>query len=357
MQAVNTPDSASMFGAPPDAAVSAEPPAHVQVIQMATAFWVSRAVYVAARLGIADLLADGPKSVQALADATQTHGPSLYRLLRALASLGLFTESGGQRFALTEHGATLQTGAPGSARSTVMALAGPWMWGAWSEFAYSVQTGKTAFNKAWGMPLFDYLAQHSDEARFFGEAMMGVHGGEAAAVAAAYDFSAQQTVIDVGGGTGGLLAAILQEHPHLQGVLYELPHVAPEARAHLTACGVVDRCQLLTGSFFDSVPAGGDAYVMSHVIHDWDEEKCLTILRHCRQAMAQDSRLLIVECVLPPGDEPHMGKILDLVMLTVPGGQERSGEEYAGLLAKAGFRLTRIVPTASAVSVVEAQPV
>ena len=333
-----------------------DPPAHAQVIQMASSFWVSRAVYAVARLGIADLLADGPRSAADLAGPTGTHAPSLHRLLRALASLGLFTESRDHRFALTPLGATLKTGAPGAARSTVIALAGQWMWQAWGEFMYSLQTGKTAFEKVWGMPVFDYLGRHPDEAKFFGEAMIGVHGGEPASVAAAYDFTGIRTLVDVGGGTGNLLTTILLAHPHLHGVLFDLPHVVPHAQANFTTAGIADRCKAVGGSFFETAPTGGDAYMLSHVIHDWDEEKCLTILRNCKQAMGNKGRLLIVEFVLPPGDEPHPGKILDLVMLTVPGGVERSGEEYGALLAKAGLRLTRIVPTESAVSVVEAVP-
>lgn len=350
------PITASTAGVPPASASSAGPPAHVQVVQMATGYWISRAVYAAARLGLADLLGDGSRSARELADATQTHAPSLYRLLRALASLGLFTESDGHRFALTPLGATLKTGAPGAARSTVMALAGQWMWGTWNEFLYSLETGNTAFEKVWGMPVFDFLGQHPDEARLFGEAMIGVHGEEPAAVAAAFDFSDMRTVVDVGGGTGNLLTTILRAHAHLTGVLYELPHVVPEARANFAKAGVGKRCSAVAGSFFESIPTGGDAYILSHVIHDWDEEKCLTILGNCRRAMESSSRLLIVESVLPPGDEPHHGKILDLVMLAVPGGVERSGEEYATLLTKAGFRPTRIVSTASPVSVVEAVP-
>lgn len=349
---VNTP----IDGIPPASAPDVQAPAHVQVIQMATGYWVARALYAAARLGLADLLADGSKSAPELADVTQTHAPSLYRLLRALASVGLFTESDDHRFALTALGATLKTGAPGAARSTVMALAGQWMWGTWNEFLYSIQTGKTAFEKVWGVPVFDFLGQHPDEARWFGEAMIGVHGEEPAAVAAAFDFSGIRTLVDVGGGTGTLLTTILRAHGHLTGVLYELPHVVPEARANFAKAGVSERCSAVAGSFFESVPTGGDAYLLSHVIHDWDEEKCVTILGNCRRAMEGSSRLLIVESVLPPGDEPHFGKILDLVMLAVPGGVERSGEEYATLLTKAGFRLTRIVSTASSVSVVEAVP-
>ena len=221
------PIAASTAGIPPASASSAGPPAHVQVVQMATGYWISRAVYAAARLGLADLLGGGTRSARELADATQTHAPSLYRLLRALASLGLFTESDGHCFALTALGATLKTGAPGAARSTVMALAGQWMWGTWNEFLYSLQTGKTAFEKVWGMPVFDFLGKHPDEARLFGDAMIGVHGEEPAAVAAAYDFSDIRTVVDVGGGTGNLLTTILRSHGHLTGVLYD--RVRPSA--------------------------------------------------------------------------------------------------------------------------------
>lgn len=332
------------------------PPAHVQAIQMATSLWVSRAVYAAVQLRLADALGDGRKTPEELARGTRTHAPSLYRLMRMLASLGLFSEDGDHRFALTPLGATLKAGAPGAARSTVMALAGQWMWEAWGELLYSLRTGKPAFEKVWGMPLHDYLAKHPNEAAFFGEAMIGFHGGEPPAVAAAYDFSKIQTLVDVGGGTGNLLATILRAHPHLRGILYELGHVVPAALANFTTSGLTDRCSAVTGNFFKSVPAGGDAYLLSHVLIDWNERKCLAILRNCQRAMGRQGRLLIVESVLPSGDEPHPGKVLDLVMLTVTGGVERSGEEYAALLAKAGFRLARIVPTASAVSVVEAVP-
>jgi ubiquinone/menaquinone biosynthesis C-methylase UbiE len=175
-------------------------------------------------------------------------------------------------------------------------------------------------------------------------------------VVAAYDFARFQTLVDVGSGTGNLLTTILRAYPHLQGILYDLSHVVPEARTRIEAMGVAARCAVHAGDFFTAVPAGGDAYLLSHVIHDWDEEECLTILRHCHRAMGQDGCLLLVETMLPPGDAPHPGKMLDLLMLTVPGGMERTAEEYATLLAAASFRLTRIVPTSSAVSIVEAIP-
>lgn len=332
------------------------PPAQVQVIQMATAFWASRAVYAAARLGLADLLTDGPRTAAELASSMGMHAPSLHRLLRTLASLGLFTQVEAQRFALTPLGATLQTGAAGAARATVLVLAGDWMWKVWSEFLYSVETGKTAMERVWGMPVFAHLSQHPEEATHFGDAMVGFHGEEPAAVVAAYDFARFQTLVDVGGGTGNLLTTIVRATPQLQGILYDLPHVVPEARTRVEALGLAARCEVRAGDFFVAVPGGGDAYVLSHIIHDWDETRCLTILRHSRQAMGPDGCLLIIEMVLPPGDAPHPGKLLDLLMLTLPGGMERTAEEYEALLAAASFLLRRIVSTASAVSIVEAVP-
>jgi O-methyltransferase domain/Dimerisation domain len=331
-------------------------PPHVQLIQMGTGYWVSAIVYAAAKLGVADLLAAGPKSAAELAGPAGVHAPSLHRLMRTLASLGILTEGEAQRFALTPLGEALKTGAPGSARGTLIAFGNPPFWRAFEEIAYSVETGKTGFEKAMGLPVFDYLARHPEEASYFSEAMVGFHGGEPPAVAAAYDFSPFKTVVDVGGATGNLLAAILSRHAGPRGVLFDRPHVVRDAPALLKARGVSERVTVEAGDFFTTVPAGGDAYLFSHIIHDWNEDQCLTILGHCRKAIKPDGKLLIVEMVLPAGDTPHPGKVLDIVMLVVPGGQERTEAEHASLLGKAGFRLTRVVPTASAVSVVEAVP-
>jgi hypothetical protein len=333
----------------------AELPPHAQIIQMATGYWVSRIVYAAAKLDLADRLAAGPRSADELADATGTHAPSLYRLMRALAGLGVLTEREGKRFALTPLGETLRTGAS-SARATVITLGGPIGWGGYGEILYSLKTGKPGFEKAFGMPVFDYLTQHPDEASLFSDTMVGVHGGEPEAVAAAYDFSGFGTVVDVGGASGAMLAAVLKRFPAPRGVLYDLPHVVRDAPALLAARRVAERVTIESGSFFESVPKGGDAYILSHIIHDWNEEQCLTILGHCRKSVPPHGRLLIVEMVIPPGDTPHPGKTLDITMLVLPGGRERTDAEYAELLAKAGFRLTRVVPTVSAVSVVEAVP-
>jgi hypothetical protein len=329
-------------------------PPHAQLVQMSMAHWVSHIIYVAAKLGLADQLASGPMSAEQLSGPTGTHAPSLYRLMRTLASLGVLTENSDRHFALTPLGEALRSDAPGAARATILTMASDWFMHGWTELTYSVRTGKPGFEKHLGMPIFDWLAKHPDDASLFSQTMVGFHGAEPPAVAAAYDFSGLKTVVDVGGATGNLLAAIVAKHPHTRGILYDLPHVVRDAPALLQSRGVADRVTIRSGSFFDDVPAGGDAYVLSHIIHDWSEEQCLTILGHCRRAMRPESRLLVVEMVLPPGNTPHPGKMLDLMMLVGPGGRERTEQEYAALLAKVGLRLTRVVPTASAVSVVEA---
>lgn len=330
-------------------------PPHAQIIQMGTAYFVSQLVYTAARIGLADHLANGPRSAAELAAGVGANPRPLHRLLRTLASFGIVTQDEHDRFALTALGDALKSDAPGSARSTVLALTGPWMWSAWGEFQHSVGTGKTAMEKVFGMPVFDYLAQHPQEAALFSEAMVGIHGAEPPAVADAYDFSAFASIVDVGGATGNMLAHVLTRHPQPTGILFDRPHVVTEAPALLRARGVDSRVSIEHGDFFENVPAGGDAYVLSHIIHDWNEAQCLTILGNCRKAMKPGAKLLIVEFVLPEGDTPHFGKLLDMVMLAIPGGEERTAGEYDTLLAAAGLKMTRVIPTASDVSIVEAE--
>jgi hypothetical protein len=341
-----------------DSATVAAPavPAHIQLIQMCAGGWVAAAVYAAAKLGIADHLANGARSADELAPLTNTHAPALRRFMRTLAGFGILTEGEGERFALTPLGEALKDGAHGSARSTLLAFGSPSFWRTWEEIFYSLETGKPAFDKVWGMPIFDYFARNPEAASHFSEAMVGFHGSEPPTVAEAYDFSGIQTLVDVGGATGNMLGAVLSRHTSLRGILFDLPHVVREAPALLRARGVDSRVTIETGSFFEHVPAGGDAYLLSHIIHDWSEEQCLKILGHCRKAMGPDGRLLIVETVLPEGDTPHQGKLQDLVMLVFPGGQERTEKEYQELLGKAGFRMRRIVPTTSVVSIVEGVP-
>jgi SAM-dependent methyltransferase len=218
-----------------------------------------------------------------------------------------------------------------------------------------VETGKTAMEKVFGMPIFDYLAQHPQQAAEFSEAMVGIHGAEPPAVADAYDFSAFGSIVDVGGATGNMLAHILARHPQPKGILFDRPHVVTEAPALLRARGVDNRVAIEHGNFFEHVPTGADAYILSHIIHDWNEDQCLTILGNCRKAMKPGAKLLIVEFVLPEGNTPHLGKLVDMVMLAIPGGEERTAGEYKTLLASAGLNMTRVLPTTSDVSIVEAE--
>ncbi len=329
-------------------------PPHAQIIQMGTAYWVSQFVCTAANMRLADHLADGPRSAGELAAVAGANPRALHRFLRTLASLGILTQDG-DRFGLTPLGAALKSDAPGSARATVLAMGSPAMRTAFAESQYSLETGRTATEKVWGVPLFDYLAQRPEEAAQFSEAMVGIHGGEPPAVAAAYDFSRLATIVDVGGATGNMLGHILKQHAEPQGVLFDRPHVVTEAPALLRAHGVEDRVVIEHGNFFERVPAGGDAYILSHIIHDWNEDQCLTILGNCRNAMKPGARLLIVEFVLPEDGTPHFGKVADMVMLTIPGGEERTAAEYGALLAAAGLQMTDVIPTTSDVSIVVAE--
>jgi hypothetical protein len=329
-------------------------PPYAQLIEMARGLIIARVVYAAAKLSLADHLAPGAKSADELAGPTGTHAPSLYRLMRALTTLGIFTESDMRRFALTPLGEALRTGAPGSARASILTLAGDRAMLQWGELLYSLQTGKSGMVKSFGLSLFEWLAKNPEEASLFSETMIGFHGAEPEAVAASYDFSGFKTIVDVGGASGHLLTTILGHFHGPRGILFDLPHVVRDAPALIQARYLKDRITIQAGSFFEGVPSGADAYVLSHIIHDWNEEECLTILAQCRRAMRPTSRLLLVEMVLPPADTPHPGKMLDLMMLVGPGGQERTEEEYAALLGKADLRLRRVVPTQSPVSVVEA---
>jgi SAM-dependent methyltransferase len=351
-EAVNPERPSAKSSAP-----SAQQPAHIALIQMAAAIWGARAIYGAASLGLADLLAAGPRATSDLAHATGTHPPSLYRLLRALGSLGVLTEVEPRTFALTALGKALKTGAPGAARATVLTIAGHWQWKAWDEFLFSLQTGSPALGRVYGTGLFDYLATHQQDSANFNEAMVGIHGAVVPAVVDAYDFARFRTVVDIGGGTGTLLTAILRANEEVNGILFELPDTALLACDAVKVAGLSSRCSVIEGDFYKAVPSGHDAYVLSHVLHDWTDEQALPILRNCRQAMSAEGRLLVVEAVLPPGDQPHHGKLMDLLMLTVTGGVERTAEEFSALLAAAGFRMTRVFETSTHQSIVEALPV
>jgi len=325
-----------------------------QILQMLTGYWTSQAIYVAAKLGIADLVNGGPKSSPELAQATGTHAPALYRLLRMLASAGIFAEDDQGRFGMTELARCL-VDAPGSQRAAALMM-GEEHFRCWGELEYSIRTGKTAFDHIFGQPVFDYLSAHPDKAKIFDAAMVGIHGAETQAMLDAYDFAGVGTLVDVGGGNGSVLCATLKRHPALRGLLYDLPGVIERARQTIAQAGLGDRCRAIGGSFFETVPSGGDAYLMRHIIHDWTDEQSLTILRHCRSAMGPAGRLLLVESVIPPGNAPSFAKQLDVNMLVIPGGKERTEAEYQALFQSADFRLTRIVPTAMEISIIEGTP-
>jgi len=323
-----------------------------QLDQMITGYWTSQAIYAAAKFGIADLLKDGPRSVDDLAAVSSTNSDALYRLLRALASIGIFSESSLKVFSLTPLAEPLRSDVEGSKRALAL-MSGDEQFQSWSEIVYSIQTGQTAFDKVFEKPIFDYLSEKPEKARIFDAAMTGIHGRETGDVLNAYDFSGIEVLADIGGGNGSNITSILQQYPMMKGILFDLPHVVERARERVEAAGVSDRCQLIGGNFFETVPESADACLMRHIIHDWDDEKSLAILRNCHAAMPADGKLLVVESVIPPGNERFAGKFLDLVMLLIPGGKERTEAEYQTIFNEAGFELSRIVPTDTELSIVE----
>jgi hypothetical protein len=332
-----------------------QPPARQRLAGLIGGYYLAQALFVVARLGIADRLADGPEHAGQLARVTRTHARSLHRLLRTLASCGIFAEDDAGRFRLTDLAGWLRGDVPGSLREEAIAV-GETHYAAFGELLHSVRTGRPGFDRAFGMPWFDYLAANPEAARSFDAALAGLRSQATAALLDAYDFSEVTTLVDVGGGTGALLAAVLARHPSVRGTLFDLPHVVERAGEHLRAAGVADRCALVGGDFFASVPADGDAYLLRHVLHDWDDDKALRILASCRRAMDDSARLLLVESVIEAGNEPSLGKSLDLVMLALTGGTERTEPEYRELLEASGFRLARVVPTPAQVHLIEAVP-
>ncbi|SIO58037.1 Dimerisation domain-containing protein [Singulisphaera sp. GP187] len=328
-----------------------EPTAQDQMARMITGSWISQAVYVAAKLGLADRLKDGPKGVEELAQTTGTHARSLYRLLRALASVGIFSEDGAGRFQLTPLAETLRSDEP-SSQWAMAVMMGEEHYQAWGDLLGSIRTGETAFDRIYGKPIFDYLGERPEQAALFDAAMTSIHGRETQAFLDAYDLSGINVLADIGGGNGRNLIGILQRYPQMNGILFDLPHVIDRARQNLEQAGVADRCQLIAGNFFDSIPVEADAYFMRHIIHDWDDEKSTRILGNIRRSMPERATLLVVEHVLPTGNQPSFGKLLDLNMLLLPGGAERTADEFRQLYEAAGFQLSRIVPTQGDLSVV-----
>ena len=328
-------------------------PPSAQVLQMAFGYVISRCVYCAAHLGIADLLRESPRSAADLAAATGTNPDALYRMLRALASTGIFTENESQVFALTPLAQPLRSDVPDSIRAMVLFLGDHMHSSVYAQMLYSIKTGKPAFDHVFGQAPFEYLPNHPEDAKIFNDAMTAHSNSQNPAITEAYDFKQFGTVADIGGGYGHLLEAILHSAPDTHGILFDLPHAIEQAQAKSQL--PKDRCEFVAGSFFEHVPPA-DAYIMKHIIHDWDDESARKILATCRQSIRSVGKLLIAEMILPGINEPSFAKILDLEMLLIPGGRERTVDEYAALVGSAGFRLTRVVPTKSSVAILESEP-
>ena len=332
------------------------PPPHIGMLQLLNGAHVAGAVSCLAQLGIPDLVEPGPRTAVQLASQTGTSPQALFRLMRATACVGVLAESPDGTFSETPMSAVLRSNAKPSLRALAIMGGREWHARGWSRLEYCVRTGKQALDQVYGVPIFEYLKQNPEEAQIFHDTMTGLSMIDSPAVAAAYSFDAIHSIVDVGGGHGLLLATILASNPHLKGTLYEVPHVVEGCRnGPLTP--VMERCTLASGDMFSSVPAGADAYIMKHIIHDWPDDLCVKILKACREGVNPGGKLLVVDNVIQPGNDFSPGKFLDLQMLIFPGGCERTEKQFRDLFAAAGWRLSRIIPTAAADSIVEAVPV
>src|SRR5579863_1402132 len=332
-----------------------ENPSPPALFEMATAYWLSQAIYVAAKLGIADLLRDGPQSCIALAASTGSDAPSLFRLMRALSSVGIFAHRGGNHFALSRLAEGLHTNVHGSLRAMVITI-GEIHYRACGNLLHSVQTGSPAFNSVFGASLFDYLQQNADAADAFNQGMANVSSMLAYAVLMAYDFAGLSSIVDIGGGQGKLLEKILQFTSGISGTVFDTASTIESAEQGIGNDAWSRRCSYVIGDFFSSVPQGADAYLLCGVIHDWDDGRAIRILRNCRRAMAGTGRLLIVDLVVPDTDTVSFSKLLDLNMLAMTGGQERTKAQFHALLDAADYKLSRIIPTLAPQSIIEAMP-
>jgi hypothetical protein len=337
-----------------------DPPPPAQLMLLATGYFTARAIYVAATLGIADLLDGRVRDADDLARETATHAPTLYRFLRALAAAGVLEHTAEDRFALTPVGATLRARAPDSTRPGVMMFHHPMFWRSWEELLYSVRTGRPALDQVFGKPVFEYLATTPDAAAAYDGGMTGFNKTIIPAIVKACGFARFDVIVDVAGGHGSLLVAILEAAPRARGVLVDLAHVTEVARRIFAERGLGERTEVVTGNMFESVPAGGDAYVLKWILHDWDDASCAVILRNVRAAFGPGGRLLIVDRVLPERTEASLAMrttlMADLLMLIHLTGRERTEREFRALLEASGFRLERVLPTGTQLAVIEAAP-
>ncbi|HVJ05902.1 MAG TPA: methyltransferase [Candidatus Saccharimonadales bacterium] len=329
-------------------------PQHVQhVFQIASGILIAAAFHATLRCRIPDQLSQGPKSVVELARTSQVDEHALHRCLRAVAATGIFTEVSPGVFANTPASEVLRSDHPSQALDTALWMSNSFHFRTYSEFMHSVRTGEPCVEKAFGMPVFDYFPTDPECNSEFNNAMTSITAMVVPAVLDTYDFAGLGTLCDVAGGHGRLLTSILQKHTDLRGIILDLDHVIRHTQELIATSGIADRCEAVSGNFFESVPTA-DSYIMKNIIHDWEESKALTILRNCVRSMRGDGKILLVEAILPEGDQPHMGKVVDIEMLAMPGGQERTANGYRELLAKAGLRVERILPNESPLSLIEA---
>ncbi len=316
---------------------------------------LTRALCTVADLRVADHIEPGsPKSTTDLAKAAGADERSLYRTLRCLASHGVFRETTTGEFDHSALSSVLRSHATGSFHAGAQVL--HLVFAGVDGLDHVVRTGEPGFVKVYGKPVFDYMMEHPELAAAFDAGMTCFHGFETEAMLEAYDFGAVEVLADIGGGNGSLISAVLQRYPKMRGLLFDLGHVTARAKELLERNVVAERCRVIEGSFFDVVPPGADAYLMRHILHDWTDEQCVEILRHCRSAVPGHGRLIIVECVVPAGNDPSLSKDFDLLMMTFSGGVERTESEFRALFRQGGFDLASIAPTSTMVSVLEARP-
>ena len=327
-----------------------------ELLRLVSGFHVAQAIHAAVELGVPDLLADGERTSDDLAEASGADPATLYRLLRALASLGVLHEAEGRHFSLTPLGQPLRSDVPGSVRGWARLVGREYVWRSWGNLANAVRNGENSFRALYGADVFEWRAEHPEESAIFDEAMRSLTAPQAEAVLAAYDFSRFGIIVDVGGGNGTLLASLLAAHPAVRGILFDQAHVVTGGESVLQAAGVADRCEIVAGSFFEDVPEGGDAYVLKSIIHDWEDEEAIAILRACRAAMGPEAVVLLIERHLGGPNENPAAKLSDLNMLVMPGGRERSDEEYAALFEQAGMRSASTTVAAAGHAVIEASP-
>jgi len=329
--------------------------AHDAMLERIAAYWQSQLVFVAAKLGVADALVAGPLTVNEIAARVGAHPPYLGRVLRALASVGIFASDPHGRFHLTRLAQTLRSDHPESLRNFALMLVDDYNWAAWGALEHTVRTGESAFEHVHGAPAFPWMREHPEKERMFSASMASISVMENAAVTRAYAFGKLRKVVDVGGAHGHLLVSILRSYVKVRGVLFDQPPVIEEAlkTGFIGASDLVTRCEAVGGDFFESVPEGADAYVMKYIIHDWDDERSVRILQNCRKAMADDGRVIVIDHVVAAGNRFDWGKLMDINMMVMLGSKERTKDEFRQLFARAGLRLKRVMRTASSLSILE----